>query len=595
MPAFSEQKVNVAVDSRAKLDVSSTHITSADWMHLAPVYYRHMIPGETIKGSGNVLSRMAPVAVPTYGRCRMNLRAFFVPFRTIMPNWNEFISDTIGSNYTGSSLIGLSPTIANGQFIDVFTVINSLFGNALCTVYTGTGEYDFMHNNVKYRLTYWGLHVMKVLNSLGYRVVFGTKGAFDWSALPLLAYAKVYCDWYANQAYLDSVAYLGLQQYFKFNDPTSNLQLTASDVINILSFCFYIIYDSGSDVYVNAWDNPMSPNQGNYSGISGGDVSAFTLGSTPTANAGFRVVLDSNGTPYMEQSAATSTSIGTEYLHAFLKSATDYVKRNQLSGALAIDRFLARFGINLDSAKANRSIYVSAQSIDFDFGSVMSNANTASSGSNLGDYAGVGIGKGQLEFDFHADEFGLFIITSSIVPHGSLVQGYDRNNLHVGKLDFFTPEFDNLGCQAIQKGEVYVSKNDTYTTGDMSLYQGLFGFAPRYYEYKQGRDFVTGLMASKASMIGCDSWYLSRIFDDSSFGSSGTSADLVHSLNFTRGIDAGKYNRIFNATTEQLDNFYLVYHFGVQSSAPCKSLFDTYDFDDAGKKIGMNGNNAKVN
>lgn len=602
MAQFDKQKVNIASSNHSKLDVSSTHVTTSSWMTLQPVYYRHMMPREHIAGSATALTRLAPVAVPTYGRCRINLRSFFVPFRTIFPNFNEFVTDTIGTNVNGSSLVAGSPLLPMSALRDLFTNgTYAIFGTSLAVLVSGQGYWDFQHDSHKYRLTFYGRHMMKVLQSLGYRVNFAAKDAsenFNYSALPLLAYAKVYCDWYFNQAYIDAQSYLAIQQLFKYNDPSSSLVLTSGDVFNILSVCYSVFYDNGNDVYINAWDNPMSPNNNLYSPIIGQDVSAFSINpNIHTNNFGYVVQLDVNGTPYMSQSSSSNSSIGTEYLHDFLKSATDYVKRNQLSGALQIDRFLSRFGVSLDSAKANRSIYVSSQSIDVDFGSVMSYANTAGDGntSNLGDYAGQGLGRGEFGFDFSTDEFGLFVVMSSIIPAASLYQGYDRNNLHIDKLDFFTPEFDNLGVQAITKGEVYVSDNhDANSSYDANsqAYLNTFGFAPRYYEYKQKSDFVTGDFVF-GNFVGGDAWHLNRILDDNTFGAITTQ---VHSIDFTRGLsDVGQFNRIFNYTEPDIDQFYIVYHFAAQSLAPCKSLFDTYDFDDAGDVIKMNGNNAKVN
>lgn len=601
MPTFDTQKVEVATINRAKLDVSSTHITTSSFMYLQPVYYRHMLPQESLKGQGNVVSRLAPVAVPTYGRCRINMRSFFVPFRTIFPNWNEFITDTIGVNNANTSLVTGSPYFTSKDLMDLW--FNNGSGSSLATAVTdasaiAAGAYDFVGSDGSYYAhNVLGRQILKILESLGYRVVWDNKssgqgGPLTYSALGLLAYVKVYCDWYANQAYLDSAAYLNIQKFFKFNDPTSALHLLGSDLFNIFSFVNVVCYDNGNDVFVNAWDNPMAPNPGNYSAITGNDVSAMTLSSTPTTNNGFSVVLDSNGTPYMKQSAASSLSIGTEYLHSFLKAATDYVKRNQLSGAAAIDRFLARFGISLDAAKMNRSVYISAQSVDVDFGDVMQTANTAGAGnvSNLGDYAGRGFGSGQFAFDFKTEEYGIFLVVSSILPQARLYQGFDRNNTHIDKTQFWTPEFDNLGCSSITKGEVYVSRNGLYANG--SQYEGVFGFAPRYYEYKQKTDYVTGDFVSPATMNGGDAWHLNRELNDGTFS---TIANQTHSLNFTRGVDAFTYNRIFNYTNTEADMFYLVYHFDAMALAPCKSLFDTYDFDDAGRQLSMNGNSAKVN
>ena len=583
MTDFSKQKVATAVDNRSKLDVSSTHITTQSFMQSQPVYYRHMLPGETIQGQGNVLTRLAPVAVPSYGRCRVNMRAFFVPFRTIMPHWNDFIGDTIATSYTDASLVSKSPVISNDAFI--VTIINgSYFGQNLCdelTTWSVGDPYDFYFNTKHYAYTYWGRLYKKIWESLGYKIIWENKDDLLWSALPLLAYLRIYADWYSSQAYASTATYLAAMKLFSFNNPTTNLQISSSDLNVIMPFIAVCCYDNGNDVYTNAWDKPIAPNDSIYSTFQASDITAAT-------NAAY-VTFDSSGTPYMTQQLASSTGIGTTYIHQMLRAVTDYVKRNQLAGARAVDRYLARFGINLDSAKVNRSIYVASQSVDVDFGSVMQTVNTASVGqdSNLGDYAGQGLGRGQLGFDFHTDEYGMFIVVASVIPAASIYQGFDRNNLHIDKTDFWTPEFDSLGVQVVDKGEVYVSRNSGFANTPED-YKGVFGYAPRYYEYKQGRDFVTGDFVSEFAINGGDAWHLCREFDDASFG--GFISGLNHSVNFVRGTDAKTYDRIFNYTGGDYDCFYNVYHFAVQSTAPCKSLFDTYDFEEAGKQITMSSN-----
>lgn len=594
---FSKTVVASAAVNHSKLDVSSTHITTGNFMKLQPVYYRHMLPGEHIKGVGNVLSRLAPVAVPTYGRCRINMRAFFVPFRCVMPNWNEFIVDTIASNVSDSSLVPTSPVLPNTVIVQMFTTLISptnlgIYSRLLDPTDTedaaiiSNNLYDFSTGSSYYVFNARGRWLYKLLCSLGYRPMWDIKDDFNYSALALLSLAKVYLDWYANSAYLNQQLYLNVMQLLKFNDPTTGLVLTYQDLSQIAQLLKEINYDSGNDVFLNAWDNPMSPNNGLFSTFTMSDITGAVNPATVDNNNAY-------GTPVMKQSGPTAVTIGTEYIHQALKSMTDYVKRNQLSGAYAVDRFLARFGINLDSAKVDRSIYVGASSVDVDFGTVMQTVNTAGSGSpsNLGDYAGQGIGRGSLNFDFKADEFGLFLVTYTIIPVAHLYQGYDRNNLHVLKESFYQPEYDNLGCSAITKGEVYVSKNGSY--GSTLGYQGIFGFAPRYYEYKQKTDFVTGDYICPSIFDGGDSWHLNRTFDDNSFSNGLTGQ--THSFGFATGIDAGQFDRIFQYTNTDIDKFYLVFNFAAESLAPCKSLFDTYKFDELGQQLTLDAGGAKVN
>lgn len=613
---FSKSKVPSAAVNHSKLDVSSTHITTGNFMQYCPVYVRHMLPGEHLKGGINVLSRLAPVAVPTYGRCRINMRSFFVPFRTVMPNWNEFIVDTIANNVSSSSLVDDSPIISNTTFNTFFTSASLVGYGAVSrqldpsdpndALIISEGRYDFQNTGNYYLLSSAGRTCYKIIRSLGYNPVWGVKDDFNWSALPFLAFCKVYFDWYANSAYLNDYRYQYVARLFKFNDPTSVLTLSVNDLGAMYNFVLRVCYDSGNDVFLNAWDNPVAPNNGISSVFTLPDITfigAPGVSGLPsrsiTSNGGIVGVNNNGGTPvhnggYGNNASNVNIDYYSKYGHDTLVAMTDYIKRNQLSGAYAVDRFLSRFGINLDSAKVDRSIFVGSQSVDVDFGDVMQTVNNARAGypSNLGDYAGKGIGRGQMNFDFKCDEFGIFMITYSIIPVAHFVQGYDRNARHIKKTQFYQPEYDNLGCDVIEKGEVYVSKNDIFAN-QPSDYQGVFGYAPRYYEYKQMSDKVTGDFTHPSVLDGGDSWHLQREFDDSVFA--GAIGNLVHSLGITQGIDSGQFDRIFQSTDTDIDKFYMVFNISAEALAPCKSLFDTYDFEEVGKMLTLDAGGAKVN
>lgn len=589
MPVFSKQKVQSAVDSRSKLDVSGTHITTASFMHVQPIFYRHMIAGEHLRGNIQALSRLAPVAVPSYGRCRLNLRSFYVPFSQVCPNFLEMLEDSVASNYTTSSLVAETPKFSCDVIRDMF--LSYLFAGTypLVTIVTPPAVYDFESGGNYYAFTADGRRFYKILVSLGYQLVLsGDKTAFDLSALPLLCYAKIFIDYYINHGYENNSTYLAIKQLFKFNDPSSTLTLNFVQLGQILEACSIVFYDEGHDVYTNAWDNPVAPNNGNFSPAGVLDITT-SVNDTSLAND------PAYGTPFMNQSSASNRNIGTQYIHDMLRAMTDYFKRNQLSGALAAQRFLSRYGIKLDNDVIGRSYYLGSQSIDIDFGSVMQTADTSAPGdpSNLGDYAGVGFGKGGLDVDFQAKEFGMFIVMLSIVPAGDLVQGIDRNNFHITKRQFFTNEFDSLGCDFINKAEVYCSRSENYVAAFQEYVTTPFGFAPRYYEYKQGRSFLSGDFNCKSAMVGGDSWHLNRLFNDNSFV--GGISGQTHSFYFTSGYDAAQYDRIFQYTNEDVDKFYIVCHASLQANAPCKSLFDSYDFESAGKIIQLNGNSATVN
>lgn len=575
MSNLNKVDVPVATSGRSKLDLSCDSITSMSFMTPQPVYYRHLIKGEHINLHADAIVRPAPIEVPLFGTIKHNLRYFFVPYRLVFPNWDAFYNDVIASNYSQSSLVSTPPLL---PAVEIFNLFFANSYNLVSSSGASVNSYDFFVGNSYYKLTKPGRFVLKILQSLGYELILDSKASFNYNALGLLAFVRVYVDWYSNSQYLNSQDVLSFERLCHYNDPTSHLVLTSADLFNLLSLVGNVIYDT-EDYFVNAWDNPVSPVSGQFT--------SFTF-LDPSSNNGTFVGVNSLGSPEMFQGTSSDTSVGTTYLHDALKKLSDFQRRHALAGARSIDRVLAQYGFISDSLKQSRSIYLGFNSSLVDIGSIYatSDGSNGATVSSVGDYAGAAFNKISGDIDYKCDEEGVLIAISTLIPSGHIVQGYDRNNLHVDKYDFFVPEFDSLGVQAIEKGEVYVSTQDTFSANG-SLYRGVFGFTGRYGEYKRPRSFLTGDLRY-GQFAGNSAWHLNRIFGDGQFGDV---SQLVHSLSFTRGSDSVQFNRIFQYTYGDYDAFYSFFKFKIGSYAPCKSLFESYEFSDSGKIVPTeNGN-----
>lgn len=610
---INDIKLPVATDRKTKLDLSCEHLTTMNFMCLQPVFYRHMIKGEHLNFDAVATCRPAPIELPIFGRMRLNMRGFFVPYSLVFPNWHDFYNDTIASNADYSSLVSGVPTFTTETLRQLFmdpnyellliNDVNPDFDDDLPVSasnypYLGDGDLylsDETPNHqayyVPYRYTTAGRRILKLLESLGYRFIMPNGSdiknnrIITFNALALLAYAKVYVDWFSNKQYLNSVDVLTIERLLKFNDPTSSLSLSAADMYSILTLTGVTCYDNES-YYVGAWDNPVNPNSGVFSTLQFSDI---TIHDNPNYNASGKVVMNNTGnlysTPTMVQNSSNQPYLGTTYLHEALKRLTDFQKRHALGGARAIDRVLAQYGIVTDSLRMQRSIYVGCQSIDINIGTVMGTANGSdgTKTSSVGDFAGTAFGQGSKSWDFQNDDEGIFIVMASIQPTAQFVQGYDRNNRHLDKTQFFVPEFDALGVAAIEKGEVYTSLHDDFAD-DITKYLSAFGFTGRYGEYKRSRSNITGDLSPSvpSHYNGASAWHLARLFSDYSFGSI---AGVSHSLNFTRGVDRAQFDRIFQYTDVDFDKFYVDFHFDVGVYAPCRPLFETYDFEENGDKV----------
>lgn len=645
---FSKAKVSVASDSRHAHNFVSQHITTADFFQLAPVYARELMPNTSVKIDCRPFARMASMPVPTYGNAKLNVRAFFVPFRTVWPAWNDFITDTLHINH-GSQYSQLPTAV---PLLKMQQVSRLLYENGFgCgySVYSGSindsnaaeirsrKDYDIAFENTQeqtiklVKLYPLGRMVVKILLSLGYTIHTQINTEVNRSALPLLCFLRAYLDYYYPAQYFGDTTSALLQSLLIRDDGVSDPSLIAERLAVLFRTIAFVGY--GEDYLTSAFDSPVGPANFTNSAGQGAGPSSDTTFITDVNGLGrdleSGVVSDSNNysnsvynsnTPYIAQARtyaeenAPISSI-SQYVLDALKSLTDYMKRHQLAGARAFERFATRFGVELKDEKVNRSIYLGGQESDMLVQDVFSTADTE--GAGLADYAGKGfIPSDNCQFTLEPQpDFGMFLILANITPVTPCYQGIQRHVNHTTRFDFFTPEFDALGTQAIAKEEVYSPLTQTVVgDGDSidwlrwsrsNLRSGVFGFTPRYAEYKIPYNQITGDFRLLSDSVGDTSaaWHLFRTFDNETWPDG--EGDIVHNKNFVQPTGAftlnetnnivgfGQYNRIFDNTSSFVDHFYLQYFFKTQLVMPAKPLFDTYEFKDedehASRIIDVNG------
>lgn len=568
----------MAKGSSTKLDLSAPHITTMTFGINRVAGYRHMIKGEHLNYNVTAIVRPAPIQLPVFGNLHMNLRAFYCPFRLVFPQFDSMYLDTIGSNYGNSSLVSGAPFFKNSE------MASYLIANSTAAVDQVNDPYDFLSGVTRMVFNSNARLAVKHLKSLGYVINLDTKDVTPLSALPLLACCKIIIDWYANGQYLDSSDVLQIRQYLSYNNPTQALELLQNDFQYI--FGIIVPYYDNDNYFNSAWDNPVASNTGQFSSLSFDDI------TDDGTNARTSVAMNSLGTPYMRQTTASQPFIGSQYIHDVLQSLSNFVQRNKLAGSYEIDRWLARYGSAPQNQVLQRSIYVGSQVIPIQIGDVTSTAATA--GASVGDYAGKGYGQGNKTWDFIADEMGIFIVFATIIPDGQIWQGIDRNNLHVNKEDFFNEQWDSLGTQAILKREVYVSPDPSNFAPSYFDYNRIFGYCGRYGEYKRPLANVSGDMIIKSIDQGGDAWHLLRTFDDASFINN--VSNLHHSLDFSRLSDGYSYHRIFDYTDADRDPFTVFFNISATAIAPCRPLFETYDFKEPNHpEVTLQSNGAKLN
>lgn len=347
----------------------------------------------------------------------------------------------------------------------------------------------------------------------------------------------------------------------------------------------------GLPIRLNSYDGSVvqsnqtyPPSDDNIVSARGGDI-----GTSPKKDAVTIPVDSTNG--YL---SAAAVRIGLKLLK--------YANKNTIVGRSVYDYLKAHFGISVDDADGTgQIIFIGDDDIQIQISDVMSTSETAQG--SLGEYAGKGIGYGNTrEYDFTAKEFGYWITFSTIVPKSGYFQGYLLENRHSSRYDFFHPEFDALGYQILERGELM----DDYThkfagfnpvEGNAFSRKAGFGFVPRYSEYKVGRNIVNGDLSLNSMDASMAAYYLDRKFPrfDTGAFSYEDSDQVVRQAfelwrpsfipsvvfdNFRR-IDPsdklGDYGRIFRYDAVTVDPFIIHSIFSVDAYLPAKSLSDSFD------------------
>lgn len=600
-------------------------LTTSTFFRVKPIYVKEVLPGETVNINVSTLTRLGSLQKPMYGDVRQQLRAFFVPMRLVFPNWNDFIVNTDGNNSPYTHV----PTFSHKEFMkflfarewNTATQVHEAIDEHVSAFIRSTpvnqgsqiacdfyGTYLNTENTFKFFgfvFTPLGRRFMDIMYGLGYNFNLGVSprdaselGADEaidevFSAMPFLCYAKLFCDWFTNSQYASTINTLQAT----INTIYTRGYMVANDFSILANLITYVTYDR--DMFVSAFDRPSSPNDshGTLDNIRFVDLTNNALNDSNKSRVDANAPTDTptqynptNGTPVMRSNGQglSPTNI-TQYALDCLRKLTNYVRRNQIAGVRALDRYYARYGVQLTSEKLLRSQLLGSYDIPFDISDIMSTADTVgiaanqSYGTNLGDYAGQGIGGASgININYNSDgEFGFLIITADILPFVRYYQGLQPHCSHIYVSEFYQPEFDGLSVDIVPQKQLYndflMLKNDNVEGGDdITDYRpdGDFGYFPRYYDKKtQPYAILSGAFHLGSRNTGLDAWHLMRKVNTQYMAQT----SWKHSENFTNATaDGEQYNRIFQDTDADLDGFISVFNFNVTSYKPIMKMFDNW-------------------
>lgn len=501
----TKANVNIASVKPNKFDLSCKHITTTDFGLLRPVFSRMMVPADKFEVEVNSFHRLDPMVAPNNSDMDVHTRAFFVPYRTICNNFNEFIANTPGVNKEGKFGPALIPSFSANSLLSAF--LDSSLGK------TSTTSGDIIYRKSvaegwkRIKFTPRGRAFYSLLLSLGYNFRFDsfTDGDLDkryYSALPLLAYIKVWLDWYVpSRFYFSENTISSLQALVSPNN--QQRYLYSNSLISISkALCVFFT----EDYFSNCLSEPFGDNMP----VVRPTVSSTVFeGSPVTASAdnlknGATITTSDDGS-VTQFNALSIKSLGA--IQAMLN-------RNAIVNQKLKDYIKITYGLEPNLDTFNMSHYLGSSIDQLLVGDVMSNADTlntdGSSGALLGQYAGKGLGSSNGKFTCHTTEFGLFLVLQDICPRPFYYQGVHTEHTAIDRYDFFDPTFDGVITEAVP----YSRLDNTCRSDKLlsPLSDSIFGYMPAYSDYKVGYDILSGNFRMDSINNGLDSWYLAREF-----------------------------------------------------------------------------------
>lgn len=567
MSIFSKRLAPMARQGkREHIHLPSRVITTNDFGFCLPIFAREVIPGDQWHLDISSFLRLSPLSVPTYASIRQTVRAFYIRFSSVWLPWNDFYAGRPYVNNGVSYNFDTVPQIENSQIVDFFAKNST-------EVTTGTSDFEAIvrvspEDEVikKFRFKDDYRRMYSLLLNLGYKinwVIWSPNHQYvsdntSFSLLPILCYLRAYYDYYLPSRYTNTSS---LRQIF------DKVMYDANDLQTILGFVRDTLYcNFDTDYFSASWLNPNSPltqdQQLQYSFLDVSGTVQTTIQNGP------------KNTPVL----SPRPNITQDGLN-ILKSAYDWVIRQGLAGQRYFEQIFAQYGIKLPNILTRRCEFLGSTTSTVMTQDVTSTASTqvGDTVTALGDFAGKGHAASQgSNIKLDANDYGMIICIHNIIPDGGYVQGRNREVMHLSRYDYFQPEFDCVGMQAVRNDELFAMGNQGAEITSEHQPNGVFGFLPRYSEYRRPYDNLSGDFVIPSRNTGLNSYHSFRIFEPTELSQSFPSNDLTFRQIQPNREKELPFSRIFNLTDDSYDHFICVFNIDAKVFRYMRSFQSSY-------------------
>lgn len=474
---FSVNPIDLDI-GRSRFERPKRHLFTANCSDLIPAYWTEILPGDTVNMKVSSVFRMSTMLDPVFDNLYADINFFFVPMRLTWNHTKEFFGENSESAW--------APSVT-------YTVPQLKFQNAAA---------------VQTVSDYMGIPVGVTNLSV--------------SALPFRAYARVYDDWWRDEAiiapstvtygdsaenYRSNVPHLGGYPYkvAKFRDYLTSclpgpqrgdpvqIPITGTIPINLGGNEAPVVSSLtnhsmnrpvhfGNSSLLNAGSNLAISRIADADGVR--DPAVFVDGNASVGN--FALANMSNLVTTLPDNATANLDGVSPITVNDLRMAFQmqrWLEKSALFGGRYVSMLRAQFGVVSPDASLQRSEYLGGKRIPLNVTEVQNNAESAT----------APLGKlGAFSHTSDSDEY----FTKSFTEHGFLLctvcfrykhsysQNLGREWSRKTMWDYYFPVMASLGNMAVLRKEIYAEGTDSD--------DDVFGYQEAWAEYRYSQDQISG-------------------------------------------------------------------------------------------------------
>jgi len=468
---------------RNAFDLSQRHLFTAHAGMLLPVLTLDCIPHDHVEINATDFMRTLPMRSAAFASMRSVYEFFFVPYHQLYPAFDQFIT---GMNDFRSQNLAALMNMESPKSLPYFNLKEF---------------YNWLYNDKSVDQMGYSrrLGAYRLLDLLGYGRRTNAVGVnipnlgspqstisdmnFNCSPFRILAYNKIYQDFYRNSHYETCNP-----SQFSIDDMKPGQKIVTSSMGNRFSLCYRNV---GVDYATNVRPTPMFHDAG------------FDKLKPDVAYGGlnFNVLTGVELTgPNNGKNVLTVDTVRAGF-------ALDKMLRISMrAGKTYAEQMAAHFGVQVPVGRDFKVHYIGGFDSNIQVSDVTQTSGTSSTdnvqyGGYLGRVTGKATGSGSGHIEYDVKEHGILMCIYSVVPDMQYdCFRVDPFNVKLERGQYFQPEFENLGLQVLHTAHVS-------TVGAASV-DGVLGWQPRYSEYKTALDVNHGQFAGNLPL---SYWSVSRM------------------------------------------------------------------------------------